>query len=210
MGERARRFPPPTTQPSEATKAPAGATPAPATQPAPPTSTPAPAAAAQPSGQKVKIAISHIGGGSQDGSDKSYRMKQLRAAFPAVATQCVSYVGDRARRPVAGPQEAALFLSESPPNRAEPLSIWTWSKVVARLADEAGVWRFTTHTPRHLRLTDLARAGWTATAISRFAGHSRSGLAQPYLALASRHPEPTGKTLEVRAEQLAEVLFRAG
>jgi integrase/recombinase XerD len=37
-----------------------------------------------------------------------------------------------------------------------------------RRADVPG---FTTHTPRHLCLTDLARAGWDIHEIARFAGH---------------------------------------
>jgi integrase/recombinase XerD len=51
-----------------------------------------------------------------------------------------------------------LFLSESHRNRGEPLSRWTWSKVVRRLADAAELPRFSTHTVRHLCLTDLVRA----------------------------------------------------
>lgn len=64
-----------------------------------------------------------------------------------------------------------LFLSESRRNYAEPLSIWTWSKVVKGIALRSGVYEFTTHTPRHLCLTDLARAGWDIHEIARFAGH---------------------------------------
>jgi integrase len=64
-----------------------------------------------------------------------------------------------------------LFLSESRRNRAQPISVWTWTKVVERLAERAGLPRFTTHTPRHLCLTDLARAGWDVHEIARFAGH---------------------------------------
>ena len=64
-----------------------------------------------------------------------------------------------------------LFLSESHRNHGRPLSLWTWSKVVRRIADEAGVPRFSTHTTRHLCLTDLARMGWELHAISTFAGH---------------------------------------
>jgi integrase/recombinase XerD len=52
-----------------------------------------------------------------------------------------------------------LFLSESRRNYAEPLSLWSWSKVVRRVALAAGVPRFSTHTTRHLCLTDLARMG---------------------------------------------------
>ncbi|WP_406229228.1 hypothetical protein [Streptomyces anthocyanicus] len=52
-----------------------------------------------------------------------------------------------------------LFLSESRRNHGQPLTLWTWSKVVRRIALEAGVPRFSTHTTRHLCLTDLARMG---------------------------------------------------
>ena len=64
-----------------------------------------------------------------------------------------------------------LFLSESRRNHAEPLTLWTWSKVVRRVALAAEVPRFSTHTTRHLCLTDLARMGWELHAIATFAGH---------------------------------------
>jgi ABC-type glycerol-3-phosphate transport system substrate-binding protein len=47
-----------------------------------PTTVVAAAAPTAASGPKVKLSISHIGGGSLDGSEKSDRMKQLRANFP--------------------------------------------------------------------------------------------------------------------------------
>src|SRR5712691_1907570 len=64
-----------------------------------------------------------------------------------------------------------LFLSESRRNLAEPLTLWTWSKVVRRIALAAEVPRFSTHTTRHMCLTDLARMGWELHAIATFAGH---------------------------------------
>jgi integrase/recombinase XerD len=64
-----------------------------------------------------------------------------------------------------------LFLSASRRNGAAPLTLWTWSKVVRGIADRADVPRFSTHTLRHLCLTDLARAGWELHAIATFAGH---------------------------------------
>jgi integrase len=64
-----------------------------------------------------------------------------------------------------------LFLSESHRNLGKPLTIWTWSKCVAELADRSGVEEFTTHTPRHLCLTDLARTDWDIHEIATFAGH---------------------------------------
>ncbi len=65
----------------------------------------------------------------------------------------------------------SLFLSASSRNRAAPLSIWTWSKVVRRIGLCADVPELTTHSFRHLCLTDLARAGWDIHEIARFAGH---------------------------------------
>ena len=44
-----------------------------------------------------------------------------------------------------------LFLSESHHHFAGSLSLVMWSKVVQRIASRAGLPRFTTHTPRHLR-----------------------------------------------------------
>ncbi|MCW2940510.1 MAG: integrase family protein, partial [Actinomycetia bacterium] len=64
-----------------------------------------------------------------------------------------------------------LFLSESRRNYGQPLTLWTWSKVVRQIAVDAGVPRLSTHTTRHLCLTDLARMGWELHAIATFAGH---------------------------------------
>ncbi|WP_449352100.1 tyrosine-type recombinase/integrase [Streptomyces shaanxiensis] len=79
-----------------------------------------------------------------------------------------------------------LFLSESRRNHAQPLSLWTWSKVVRRLALAAGVERFSTHTTRHLCLTDLARMGWELHAIASFAGHRHTDTTLQYIHLSGR------------------------
>jgi integrase/recombinase XerD len=79
-----------------------------------------------------------------------------------------------------------LFLSESRRNHAEPLSLWAWSKVVRRVAVEAGVPRFSTHTTRHLCLTDLARMGWEVHAIATFAGHRSTDSTLQYIHLSGR------------------------
>ena len=93
------------------------------------------------------------------------------------------YLAHRARISRArGP----LFLSESRRNHAQPLSLWTWSKVVRRLALAAGVPRFSTHTTRHLCLTDLARMGWELHAIATFAGHRHTDSTLPYIHLSGR------------------------
>lgn len=79
-----------------------------------------------------------------------------------------------------------LFLSESRRNTAQPVTLWTWSKVVRRVALAAGVPRFSTHTTRHLCLTDLARMGWELHAIATFAGHRHTDSTLQYLHLSGR------------------------
>jgi len=79
-----------------------------------------------------------------------------------------------------------LFLSESRRNSGQPLTIWTWSKRVAELADRSGVEQFTTHTPRHLCLTDLARTNWDIHEIATFAGHRSIQTTLLYIHLSGR------------------------
>jgi integrase/recombinase XerD len=79
-----------------------------------------------------------------------------------------------------------LFVSASRRNRGRPISIWTWSKVVAGIAKRAGVPRFSTHTLRHLCLTDLARGGWDIHEIARFAGHRSLQTTLQYIDLSGR------------------------
>ncbi|HEV2416512.1 MAG TPA: tyrosine-type recombinase/integrase [Terriglobia bacterium] len=87
---------------------------------------------------------------------------------PASGTLYAAYL---VRRNELSRDRGPLFLSESRRNLARPLSIWTWSKVVTRMAERSGLPGLTTHTARHLRLTDLARAGWDVHEIAAFAGH---------------------------------------
>jgi integrase/recombinase XerD len=79
-----------------------------------------------------------------------------------------------------------LFLSDSRRNRGEPISLWTWSKVVERVAHQAEVEQFTTHTLRHVRLTDLARVGWALHDIAAFAGHRSVESTLLYIHLSGR------------------------
>lgn len=79
-----------------------------------------------------------------------------------------------------------LFLSESRRNRASPVTIWTWSKVVRKIALQSGVEGFSTHTLRHLCLTDLARADWDIHEIARFAGHASTETTLQYIHLSGR------------------------
>ena len=65
-----------------------------------------------------------------------------------------------------------LFLSESHRNMASPLALVTWSKIVQKMAQRVGLPQFTTHTPRHLRLTHMARAHLDLHQIALYAGHA--------------------------------------
>jgi integrase len=70
--------------------------------------------------------------------------------------------------------------------RAGDATLWTWSKVVRALALRANVPRFSTHTLRHLCLTDLARTGWELHAIATFAGHRSLASTLQYIHLSGR------------------------
>jgi len=80
----------------------------------------------------------------------------------------------------------ALFVSESPRTKGQPITRWTWSKVVRALGDAAGLPRFSTHTLRHLCLTDLARSGWDLHEIATFAGHCTIATTLRYIHLSGR------------------------
>jgi integrase/recombinase XerD len=58
--------------------------------------------------------------------------------------------------------------------------------VVRRVALAANVPRFSTHTTRHLCLTDLARMGWELHAIATFAGHRSTESTLRYIHLSGR------------------------
>lgn len=53
------------------------------------------------------------------------------------------------QRKMLSAKRGPLFLSESHRNASHPLALVTWSKIVQKLAERAGLSRFTTHTPRH-------------------------------------------------------------
>jgi integrase/recombinase XerD len=89
-------------------------------------------------------------------------------------------------RRTLGQKRGPLFLSESRRNYTEPISIWSWSKIVLTLARRAQVERFSTHTLRHLCLTDLARAGWDIHEIATFAGHRSIQTTLLYIHLSGR------------------------
>jgi integrase/recombinase XerD len=127
--------------------------------------------------------------------DPAYRTLRVRAeatknrlerVVPYSASTGVLLSGYLAHRAVISRARGALFLSESRRNHGQPLSLWTWSKVVRRIALEAEVERFSTHTTRHLCLTDLARMGWEVHAIAAFAGHRHTDSTLQYIHLSGR------------------------
>ncbi|WP_234441270.1 tyrosine-type recombinase/integrase [Streptomyces scabiei] len=111
---------------------------------------------------------------------------RLERVVPYSAPTGVLLAEYLAHRATISRARGQLFLSESRRNHRQPLSLWTWSKVVRRLALTAGVERFSTHTTRHLCLTDLARMGWELHAIASFAGHRHTDTTLQYIHLSGR------------------------
>jgi site-specific recombinase XerD len=106
--------------------------------------------------------------------------------LPYSAASGVLLAGYLDHRRTFSQKRGPLFLSESRRNYSAPISIWSWSKIVLRVARCAAVPRFTTHTLRHLCLTDLARAGWDIHEIATFAGHRSVQTTLLYIHLSGR------------------------
>lgn len=130
-----------------------------------------------------------------DDLDPAHRMLRIRPettktrrerVVPYSASTGVLLSGYLAHRATISRARGPLFLSESRRNHGEPLTLWTWSKVIRRIALAADLPRFSTHTTRHLCLTDLARMGWDLHAIASFAGHRSSESAMTYIHLSGR------------------------
>lgn len=111
---------------------------------------------------------------------------RLERVVPYSAATGVLLSGYLAHRATISRARGRLFLSESRRNYGHPVTLWTWSKVVRRIAVDAGVPRFSTHTTRHLCLSDLARMGWELHAISTFAGHRSTESTMRYIHLSGR------------------------
>jgi integrase/recombinase XerD len=87
------------------------------------------------------------------------------------------------RRRVLSATRGPLFLSESHRNTASPLALVTWSKIVQKVAQRVELSQFTTHTPRHLRLTHMARAHMDLHQIALYAGHASLQTSMLYIHL---------------------------
>src|SRR5204862_5363077 len=71
---------------------------------------------------------------------------RLERVVPYSASTGVLLSGYLAHRATLSRARGPLFLSESRPNHAQPLSLWTGAKVGRGIAVEAGVEGFSTHT----------------------------------------------------------------
>ncbi len=111
------------------------------------------------------------------------RLSRIVPYSKAAGELFAAYLG---RRRELTHDRGRLFISESRRNSGKPISIWAWSKVVHELATESGVMEFTTHTSRHLCLTDLARDNWDIHEIARFAGHRSIQTTLLYIHLSGR------------------------
>lgn len=133
-----------------------------------------------------------LGTGDLDPGRRTVRVRaentknRLERVVPYSAATGVLLSRYLAHRATISRARGSLFLSESRRNHAEPLSLWTWSKVIRRIALGADVPRFSTHTMRHLCLTDLARMGWELHAIATFAGHRSTDTTLRYIHMSGR------------------------
>jgi len=113
------------------------------------------------------------------------------------------YLQERTAGDIAG---GHLFRSRSNRNRAQGVTADAWDKTVTRIAQRADLLhRFTTHTPRHLRLTDLARTGMDLHAIAQYAGHRSLETTKLYIRLSGRE---TAEQVRLRLRDLDTRLNR--
>jgi len=153
--------------------------------------------------------------------DPAHRMITVRAATtktrrarvvpysPATSDLLAAYL--RRRRELSR-ERGPMFVSESRRNSGQPITKWTWSKVVEGISDRSGVPEFTTHTTRHLCLTDLARANWDVHEIAAFAGHRSIQTTLLYIHLSGRElaaklAKGMAEIHEWRARLAKEMLF---
>lgn len=114
---------------------------------------------------------------------KSQRARTV--AFGATSARLlVAYLHHRTE--VFGKIDGNLFLSTSRRNHGAGVGPSAWSKTVTAIAQRARVPELSTHTLRHLRLTDLARAGWDIDEIAQYAGHRDLSTTLTYIHLSGR------------------------
>lgn len=110
-----------------------------------------------------------------------------------------------------GARSGPLFVSDSNRNRGQPLSEGMWNKIVERIATRAGVPQFTTHTLRHLRLTDMARCKMDINAIALYAGHRSIETTRLYIRLSGVElAEQVRTSMQSLDERLRHILEGGG
>uniref|UniRef100_UPI003F494870 tyrosine-type recombinase/integrase n=1 Tax=Nonomuraea bangladeshensis TaxID=404385 RepID=UPI003F494870 len=114
---------------------------------------------------------------------KSKRAREVSFGT-ATSRLFMAYLAERRR--LVGRMAGRLLISVSRRNHGAPLGAASWSKIVSGIADRAAVPRLSTHTFRHLRLTDLARAEWTIDQIAQYAGHKDLSTTLRYIHLSGR------------------------
>ncbi|MEQ4724462.1 site-specific integrase [Nonomuraea sp. B19D2] len=113
-------------------------------------------------------------------------MPRYERVVPYSASTGALLAGYLRHRATISRARGPLFLPESRRNHGQPLTLWSWSKIVRRLGLAADLPRFATHTTRHLCLTDLARMGWELHTIASFAGHRSTESTMKYIHLSGR------------------------
>ncbi|MCB2410757.1 tyrosine-type recombinase/integrase [Hymenobacter lucidus] len=127
-------------------------------------------------GELCALLISDVGIGSagdivsiRHETTKTRRARRVRFS-EGTKRLLIQYLAARSTRPVR--PDTALFVSESKRNRGQHISIWTWTSVMKDIASRTKLPRLTTHTIRHLSITNKAEDGWALHEISHFAGHA--------------------------------------
>lgn len=137
---------------------------------------------------------------------KSQRAREV--AFGVTSTRLfVAYLDER--RSLFGCIDGPLFRAASNRNYGGPLGPSSWSKTVERIARRAGAARLSTHSFRHLRLTDLARADWTIDQIAQYAGHRDLATTMRYIHLSGRELAARLHRASISVQQDREKLLAA-
>jgi len=133
------------------------------------------------------------------------RRERIVCYSPAIAPVLAAHLTTLRQ---AGYTGGALFRSASDRNLGQPLTYWTWSKIVRHWASQLPLPGLSTHTFRHLRLTHLARAGWKLHELAAYAGHRDPRTTQLYLHLSGAHlaAKMTGAIAEIDSK-IANIVF---
>jgi site-specific recombinase XerD len=162
------------------------------------------AAGAEPVRNRLMVALAYDGALRREelvqlevgDFEPAYSLVHLRAETTKSKRSCEVAYGQASaqlfaeylayRRGRFGRLDGALLRSESRRNAGAPLGLSSWSKIVEGISERSGLPRLATHTFRHLRLTDLARAEWTIDQIAQYAGHRDLSTTMRYIHLSGR------------------------